>query len=148
MGNLYENNESEWRDQQISLLESGRVDELDYDSMLQLLLEMSASERRSVEGLARVVVLHLLKFKYQPERASKSWLHSIISNRATLKTLTDTKTLLNHLHSALPKIYTVSRRLAIVETELPSAAFPSECPFTISQILDDHFFAGYKPPWA
>ena len=138
---LYEENEFEWRLRQILLLESGRVDEVDYDSLLNLLLEIGLSEKRTVEGLARIVILHLLKLKYQPEKATRSWMSSVAANRETLQTLIANTTLRNHLESSLPKIYKIARRLAAIETGLGPQLFPETCPFTVGQILDDDFFA-------
>ncbi len=141
MTNLYEEDETLWKETQARMIEEGRLDELDYNSLLTLLLEMTRSDKNSVIGLARIVILHLLKLKFQPEKRSRSWLASVDANRASLNTLLDSKTLRNYLTASLSKIYTMAKRGAHIETGLPLSTFPDECPFTIEQILDESFFA-------
>ena len=145
--NLYETDEHEWKVRQAELFEQGRLDEVDYDSMLQMLLEMTQSDKNSVEGLARILVMHLLKLKCQPEKRTSSWFNTVASHRASVKKLVASRRLRNHLVNEMPEVYRIARKLAAGETGLKLQAFPAEVPFTLEEILDDDFYAGQEPPW-
>lgn len=148
MKSLYEIDEIAWREKQIKMLESGKIDELDYDSLLKLLFEMTQSDKNSVLGLARIVVLHLLKLKYQPEKKTSSWFNSVAANRDTLLSLVSSKTLMNYFITSLPRVYSIAKRLASGETGLSIKTFPEEIPFSAEEILDENFFSGHEPPWS
>ena len=125
----------------MQLLQENRLEELDYDSIFQMLFEMSRSEKNSIEGLSRIIVMHLLKWVYQPEKRTRSWRTTILSHRySLLSILEDSKILGKYLQDHLEKIYSRAKRLASSETEIPEENFPTRCPFTVDQILDDEFF--------
>lgn len=138
---LFEQDEPLWIEKQIALFREDRMEDLDLDLVFQLLLEMTQSDKRSAVGLARVILVHLLKLKYQPEMRSQSWIRSILSSRATLNDLL-TKSLKTHLRSEMPTIYKQAVRWAAKETGLPISRFPKTNPISFDQLLDADYFAG------
>lgn len=147
MKKLYEVDELLWRETQMRLMQENRYSELDYDCLFQMLLEMGISEKRSVEGMGRILIMHLLKLKYQPEKKTKSWFTSVRISRRDLKLLTTSgsKTLYNYFVENMADIYRLARDLALSETGLSEKIIPKDNPFSVEEILDDNFFSGRDP---
>jgi len=92
--------------------------------------------RRSA-GLLRA---GLLKWWLQPGERSRSWERSIAGQRIEIdQVLEDSPSLRTRVQSGLPRNYEKSVQLAAIETALPHSKFPTECPFTVEQILDPEF---------
>lgn len=148
MKRLFEADDLLWRETQIRLLQENRYAELDYDCLLEMLLEMGISDKRTVEGLGRVLIMHLLKLKYQPEKMTRSWFTSVRAHRRDLKILitSGSKTLYNYFVENLDAIYSVARDMALSETGLPEEAIPEQVVFSVDQILDDNFYSERSLP--
>ena len=76
-----------------------------------------------------VLIAHLLKCRYQPERHTKSWDKTILTQRLQLDGLIE-GVLLAHAAEVLPKAYASAIRQAVAETGLPESTFPTDCPFS------------------
>lgn len=65
------------------------MDEQDYEDALLgiVMLEetMSAAEKRSIESQLERLMLHILKWKYQPSKRSTSWVRSIVGSRVEIR---------------------------------------------------------------
>ena len=85
----YETDFHAWALQNASMLRQGRLDELDIEHIAEELEGMSASERRELLNRLQVLLLHLLKYQYQPERRGKSWLLTISHQRTAIERLLD-----------------------------------------------------------
>ena len=101
---------------------------------------MGRSERRALESNLTVVLLHLLKYKYQPTHRSNSWLSSILEHRLRIKKqLSESPSLKPYLEQVFEECYKDGRLLAAVKTDLPVTNFPTSSPFTTEEALDiDH----------
>ncbi len=75
---LYERDFCLWLEQQAALLRERRFDELDLANLIE---EIEAMARRTGGGQNNLIVLlmHLLKYQYQPEQRSSSWRGSVLS---------------------------------------------------------------------
>lgn len=88
-----------------------------------------------------MVLLHLLKWQYQPERRSRRWGSSLLEHRRRIrKTLKQSPSLKSYLESVLAEAYADSVKQAAMETGLSKKAFPEECQYAVVQILEDEFF--------
>jgi len=140
-----------WLANQASLLRSGNYAELDSVSLAEELEAMAASERRKVDSLLRVVLVHLLKWHYSKTRRSEnSWKVSLITVRIDVAdVLQDSRTLRNELPSLLAKAYQGARLVAGTEMRMAKhdwqRLFPAICPWTESQVLDEDFFPEIAP---
>lgn len=104
---------------------------------------MSRRHRREYTRRLVVVLLHLLKWRYQPERRSQSWRHTLTEQRRQLVSLLQRYPRLRpQLPALLIESYQTARAEALVETGLAEDTFPHACPWTAEQILDEHFRPG------
>lgn len=132
---LFLEDETAWLDAMVELLEAGAYSDLDYGNLMELLKDMAGRERREVESRLVVLLMHILKWQYQPSHRSKSWQLSIITQRQQLQRLIGKGVLRNHADGALQECFAMAVELAMSETGLPKASFPDVCEWTIPDIL-------------
>lgn len=77
----YGNDFYSWTQQQAALLKSGQFSELDLANLIEEIESLGRSEKRELESRLTVLLLHLLKWQYQPVRRSRSWELSIDEQR-------------------------------------------------------------------
>jgi hypothetical protein len=101
---------------------------------------MSRSEKRRLGSNLRVVLMHLLKWQYQPARRSGSWNASIVEHRIRVRdNLKASPSLKPFLEREFSDVYLDAVKVAAAETRLPVETFPIDCPYAIAQVLDDNF---------
>jgi len=138
--NLYHTDYSKWLDETVALLKTQRLNELDLANLIEELESVGKSDRRSLESNLRILLAHLLKWQYQPEKRTGSWLGSIKEHRRRCnKILVDGPGLKTHLVQAWDECYQDARDLAATETELPLEHFPAVCPYSLTAVLDTGF---------
>ncbi|OQW92015.1 MAG: hypothetical protein BWK78_02900 [Thiotrichaceae bacterium IS1] len=139
----YEQDFQGWINQHIVLLKTGKVNELDVEHLIEELEDMGKSNIRELESRLVILIAHLLKWQFQATQQSGSWRGSIIEQRIQiLRLLRKIPSLKRELPNAVSDAYADALKLAIKETKLPSTAFPTECPYSIEQLLDEDFYPG------
>ena len=105
--------------------------------------DLSRRERQALFSNLKIVLLHLLKWEYQPgERPirSNSWKASIREHRQRIEDqLESSPSLRRHLQEKFSKCYRKARMLASDEFGFSQETFPQECPYSIDQALDENF---------
>jgi hypothetical protein len=138
---LYKTDFVVWAEQQAALLAQGQFDQLDLPNLVDEVLDLSKRERQALFSNLKVVLLHLLKWSYQPTKRSNSWRVSIREHRQRIaRQLKDSPSLKPYLEEIFIECYQDARLLAADETELPENTFPSECPFTLADSLNPDFW--------
>ena len=106
---------------------------------------MGRSDRRSIANNLNVVLVHLLKWIFQPDRRKGGWMATIIEHRDRLRRIiSDSPSLRSYPADILAAEYASARRIAAAETELPPRVFPEACPFTVEEALDPGFPADFQ----
>jgi hypothetical protein len=138
---LYDQDLYAWTEQQAKKLRAGRLVELDAEHLAEELEEFLGNLQRELYRRLRVLVGHLLKWQYQPDRRSSSWRGSIRSQRLDIARLfKQNPSLRRFLSEALRDAYGDAVELAADDTGLPVETFPGECPFTAEQVLSKDFW--------
>jgi hypothetical protein len=128
----------EWTKEQADALRRRASNELDWDNLAEEIESLGISNRHQIKSRLEILILHLLKWKYQPEWQCGSWRGSILEARHRLEMLVEENPSLRNLPAEyLPKAFPWARRKALVETGLER--LPETCPWTIEQILDADF---------
>lgn len=141
--NSYETDFYAWTQAQATLLRSQQWHQLDLPNLIEEVESLGKQQRQELRNRLSVLIGHLLKWDYQPQHRSRSWLATLrVQRRDTLQLLKDNPSLKPYLEDALAEAYENARDLAMGETDLPEQTFPSSCPYTLTQILDDHFYPG------
>jgi hypothetical protein len=130
-----------WTQEQARLLREQRLDELDAEHLIEELIDMGASQERELESRLAVLIAHLLKWAYQPERRGKSWRATVKEQRYRIeRLLRKNPGLKSQLDEAFDASWFSAVQKAVKETSLEEDAFPETCPFEIAQVLDAHFW--------
>ncbi|MBD2079238.1 DUF29 domain-containing protein [Leptolyngbya sp. FACHB-17] len=136
---LYETDYVQWVETTVERLRDRDYDSIDWENLLDEIQDMARRQRRSLKSNL-VVLLHLLKWQYQPEKRSSSWESSLLEHRYRLRDdIQDSPSLKPYLEAILAESYTRATKQAKAETSLPLATFPIGCPYEIAAILDDDF---------
>jgi hypothetical protein len=138
--NLYDEDFYLWIEVTAKQLKAGNFAEVDLDNLIEEIESMGRSEKRALKSNLLVVLMHLLKYKYQPEKRSNSWLSTIFENRRRLKeVLTESPSLRKFFSEVFNECYQDARKQAALETGLNLETFPAECPFTTDECLNSDF---------
>jgi Domain of unknown function DUF29 len=140
---LYDEDFYAWTQEQAALLRAKKWRELDYGNLAEELEALGKRDRRELEHRLEVLVMHLLKWRYQPERRDRSrgWRSTIREQRRRLtRLLRDSPSLRSEVPALLDDGYPHACGKALDETRLPPETFPPTCPWTAVQVLDDAFW--------
>lgn len=138
---LYEKDFYAWTQEQIKLIKDKFFNKIDYQHLEEELQAMGASEKRELGSRLEVLLMHLLKWKYQPAYRSGSWSDLIEEQRDKIKDhLADNPSLKTKMHDTMVKSYKYAIRGASKETGMSKGTFPHVCEWSIKQVLDDEFF--------
>ena len=122
----YEADFAQWAESQAAALRDGRFADVDIENVSEEIESLSRSDRRELRSRLTTLMLHLLKFQYQPERATPSWRLTILEQVAKIDELLEESPSLKPAFAEFyPAAYGRARREASVETELPLATFPA-----------------------
>ncbi|MGB5599285.1 MAG: DUF29 domain-containing protein [Thiothrix litoralis] len=137
----YESDYYGWTLEQADLIKNKRLDEVDFDHLIEELESMGASEKRELLNRLRVLLMHLLKWAYQPEYRGRSWVNTIREQRRMIPVhLKQNPSLKSKLEEFMLDGYALGRGGAADETGLPESTFPEECPWTFEQAMNAEFW--------
>ncbi len=132
---FYEQDFALWAEQMADLLEKRRFEELDIENLVAEIRDLSKRERDRLLSSLRLIVQHLLKWDYQPDKRSRSWMATIQRERLNIQDyLQDSPSLKRYLTDEfLYRVYKIARLDAIGETGLD---MPIDCPYQIDDVLE------------
>jgi hypothetical protein len=123
------------------MVRDGRFDALDREHLAEELESMGKSELRALESRLAVLLAHLLKWQFQPEKRSKSWQRTLIEQRKRIaRLLRDSPSLRPKLDGLFADAYDSALRLAADETGKDESEFPQSCLYGVEQVLDLDFY--------
>lgn len=130
-----------WAQEQAELLRAGRFEALDIEHIAEEIEDVGKSEQRELESRMAVLIAHLLKWQYQPERRGSSWQRTIKDQRDSIqRRIKKTPSLTRSLKDEdWWRDAWLDARI-LVEKETGLTDFPAECSWTGNQILDLEFF--------
>jgi len=135
LAELYQEDETAWLERMSELVRRRRLEELDLDNLTEYLSDMARRDRREVKSRLVLLMAHLLKWQFQPDRRSASWRATLIAQRQELADLAGSGVLRRHAEAVLAEAYGNAVELAAAETGLDAARFPAECPYTVEGLL-------------
>jgi hypothetical protein len=132
-----------WANEQARLLRAGQFDALDIEHIADEIEDVGKSEKSEFESRMAVLLAHLLKWQYQPERRGASWQKTIKEQRKGLtRRLTKTPSLKADLRDIdwWSEVWTDALDIATRETGRWYEAFPDACPWSFDQIMNPEFW--------
>jgi len=138
---LYDQDYYLWLKTTQKQLATGDFSALDIANLVEELADMGKSEKRAVESNLTILIMHLLKYQYQPQKRSNIWRFTIREHRRRLEKLfKDSPSLKRYFSEVFNECYQDARELTAAETGLPLETFPSQNHFTEEDTLNPAFF--------
>ena len=141
MGKLYERDYYGWANEQAALLRAGNLGAADIGNIAEEIESMGKGEKRELVNRLAVLLLHLLKWQFQPGKRSKSWQITIRAQRTHIaRHLAENPSLKAQLGQAMLEAYSDATLEAERETDLPDTAFPATCPYSFEVAMQSDFW--------
>ncbi|MEA1676757.1 DUF29 domain-containing protein [Nitrospirillum sp. BR 11163] len=138
---LYERDFYAWANEQAALLRAGKLAAADIVHIAEEIESMGKTEKRELISRLSVLLAHLLKWQYQPERQSRSWEATIRTQRLEVRDhLADNPSLKAQLADAVAAAYERAVISAAAETNLPENTFPNTCPWAFDLVMSGGFW--------
>jgi hypothetical protein len=132
----YEQDYAGWVEDTARAIEDGRFNEIDRTALADEVRDLGKSERDRLVSALCLLVMHLLKTRYQPERRTRSWEATIRVQRDNVNEfLEESPSLRPRLPALLAKAYAQARINAANETGLDIDTFPEECEWPLAEVL-------------
>ena len=130
-----------WCMQQAKFLENGEYAKLDLQNLKEEIESMGKKDFREAKSRLAVLICHLLKWQFQPERQGSSWENTINEQRdEIMSVLKDSPSLNVKVKENFLEIWLAGVKKAVKDTKLSKDIFPSEPIWTLKEILDDDFY--------
>jgi len=138
---LYETDFYGWIQNQADTLRAGNFANLDLGNLIEEIDDMGKSHKRALESRLEMLLMHLLKWQFQPVLKSASWRFTIEEQRVRIaEHLKDNPSLKSKVPACFERAYFHAKRLASRETGLPRSTFPEQCPWTFEQATHPDFW--------
>jgi len=138
---LYETDFYGWIQNQAAALKAGNLAKLDLNNLIEEIEDMGKSQRRELESRLETLLMHLLKWRFQPLRKTPSWTYTIREQRKRIADhLRKNPSLKSILSEACSAAYGYAVMRASEETGIAETTFPAHCPWTFEQATDPDFW--------
>ena len=125
-----------WIGHQAAALKSGRFDDLDIDDLADEVESLAKRDYRKLVSAVRIILLHMLKWDYQPEHRGQPWRASINEHRDRVwGELASSPSFRSRIPEAVEIAYQPARNKAAEETGVFLSNFPSSCPYSWDDIM-------------
>lgn len=137
---LYETDFYAWTQEQVTQLKAQQWEQLDTVNLIEEIESLGRKERQELRNRLGLLLGHLLKWQFQPDKRSNSWLGTIREQRVQIKLLLqDSPSLKPYLNEVFLDAYELGLALAIRETQLGEQVFPEECIYALEQVMNPEF---------
>ena len=138
MNTSYESDVVAWAKEQAALIRAGQFDQLDLTHIAEEIEDVGKSEQRELASRMAVLLAHILKWKFQPQKRSVSWTLTIKEQRRLLvRRVQKTPSLSPMLSDPewVDEIWVDAKSLAEKETGLDMSTYPEICPWSMADVL-------------
>lgn len=136
----YEQDFYAWLLKSANLLREKKFRELDVENIAEELEGMARSDKRQLINRFAVLLAHLLKWQFEPEKRSKTWKRTIREQRKRIGLLLrDSPSLKYEIDKRIQDAYEIAILSAANETGLDEDIFPQNCEYSLEEILSDEF---------
>ena len=132
-----------WTERQAALIRARQLDLVDWDNVAEEIESLISGDRRELCSRLEVLMMHLLKWQFQPMHRSRSWRSTIRNQRGRIeRVLKQSPSLRREVAKLGREEYAAACEAASAETGFALRTFPKALPHTAEQILDEDFFPG------
>ena len=126
-----------WIEHQVAALKAGRFVDLDVDDLADEVESLAKRDFKKLRGHLRVILTHMLKWDFQPERRDVSWRRSINASRDRVwGELASSPSFRPRVGEAVAQAFPSARLAAWDETGVfKLEREPRECPYSWNEIM-------------
>ena len=129
-----------WACEQAALIRAGRFDQIDALNVADEIEDVGKSELGALASNIEIIIVHILKWNYQPSRRSRSWSNSIAEHRRrVIRVLRENPGFQTKRDEVISGAHEFARFVAARQTRLVLSRFPETCPSSWSDIMDRPF---------
>ena len=129
-----------WSMEQAARLRLLRVPGLDFENIAEEIESLGRSDKREISSRFEVLLVHLLKWRYQPALRGNSWRLSIIAQRRGIERLLgESPSLRPTISAVMDRAYPLAAKDAALETHLSPKIFPTLCEWRSDEVLAENF---------
>lgn len=139
MGTSYELDYAAWAFDQVALLRAGRLNDIDIAHIAEEIEDVGKAQYHSLSSRMRVLIEHLLKWHFQPERRGASWRNTIFDQREEIEELLEASPSLRRIFDDEEWLGRVWRRAQRRAQRLTGIVMPGHWLWTVQQVLDENF---------
>jgi len=138
---LYETDFYDWIQNQARTLRARKLSELDVDNLIEEIESMGRSERRSLKSSLSILLMHLIKWKHQPDYRGRSWEANIQEQRIQVRDiLKDSPSLKYGITDTVHDAWEAAKVKAQKETGIDQTTFPEACPWPFDTFMNNEFW--------
>jgi ribosomal protein L29 len=138
---LYDEDTYTWAIRQADALRRRSHNEVDWENVAEEIESLGKSQAQELRSRYAVLLAHLLKWRFQPERRSNSWDATIRTQRRLIAAhLEDNPGLKSRMEALYGQAYVEARGWAASETDLPLPTFPETTPFDLEDAMRESFW--------
>ncbi len=127
-----------WTQCMVEALRQRDWDAIDIENLAEEIAALGKGDRRAIKSRLEILIMHLLKWQFQPDQRRHSWKATLTEQRLRIDDLlADSPSLTPYVQEILPVTYKNARKLAADEIGLGLDRFPETCPYAIAQLLDE-----------
>lgn len=141
MDDAYHRDFYAWAMRQAGLLRARSGNALDWDHVAEEIESLGKSQESELRSRYAVLLAHLLKWRFQPERRGASWENTIRTQRALIADhLGDNPGLKPKREALFQKAYVQARGDAATEMDRALNELPEATPFSLDAAMDPDFW--------
>ena len=138
MTKLYDQDFLAWTRDQADALRRRSSNELDWENLLDEVESLGKQQRSELRNHLIVLLVHLLKWRLQPDRCSRSWALTIAEQRReSERMVVKNPSLKPELDDLLESAYRIARLRAARQSRLSTKAFPDDNPFDWQGVMSE-----------
>lgn len=108
---IYQTDFQAWTKAQIEILRNQEWHKLDLENLIEEIDTLGRQQRQELRNRLAVLIDHLLKWQYQSEQRSRSWLATIrVQRRDILRLIKENPSLKSYLEEAILEAYQYLRQ--------------------------------------
>ena len=129
-----------WTMDQSSRLRLLRIPGLDPENLAEEIESSGRSDKRELASRSEVLLIHLIKSKYQPFGRSSRWRGTIYEQRREIGSLLkESPSLRTVMPEILAQSYPATVESAAIETGLPETSFAPKCEWPDPSVMRNDF---------
>jgi hypothetical protein len=137
MDRLYDRDFCLWIETTVKQLQQNQLENIDWENLIEEIATLGKSEKNALKSNLRILLMHLLKWQYQEDKRSNSWIYTIAEHNIRIHdAFTTSPSLRGYFAEIFDKCYADARKLAAKDTGLNMDCFPLDCPFSLEDVLN------------